>query len=286
MIAPLAVVFMIFFVLPLVLAAITSVQRQSSDGGLGLGASKTEFAGLANYITVLTDPAILAGFARVFLIGIIQVPIMLGLALLMALLFDSGVVRMRQFFQTSVFLPHAIPGIVAAIVWTFLYLPGTSPIIKGIHSVGLNIDMLAEHTVLIAIMNMTTWSWTGYNMIIIYAALQSIPEEIIESARIDGASGLAIALRIKTPLVIPALVVTLVFSVIGSIQQFGDPAVLQSVTTNIDSRFTPNLAVFNLAMSEGHPELAAALALVIAALAFLLSGAVMQIRDRESGRKL
>lgn len=286
MIGPLAVVFIIFFILPLVLAAMTSLQRRTSQGGLGLGTETTEFAGLANYVTVMTDPNILAGFGRVFLIGIIQVPVMLGLALFMALLFDSGVVRMRQFFQTSAFLPHAIPGIVAAIVWTFLYLPGTSPIIKGLHSIGLNVDMLSEYSVLVAIMNMTTWSWTGYNMIIVYAALQSIPREILESARIDGATGLGIALRIKTPLVIPALVVTLVFSVIGSIQQFGDPAVLQSVTTNIDSRFTPNLAVFNLAMSEGHPELAAALSLVIAALAFLLSSAVLQIRDRESGRKL
>lgn len=281
LIAPLAILYVLFFVLPIVQAAIESLTK-TTRGGLGLGGETVSFAGIDNFARVLSDPNILAGFGRVFLIGVIQVPTMLVLALVMALLFDSTLIRARQFFQTSAFLPHTIPGVIGALLWGFLYLPGLSPIVGALESLGADVNFLGPGTVLFSIMNMTTWSWTGYNMIILYAALQAIPRELLESATIDGASGFQTAMKIKVPLVLPALVVTLVFSIIGSLQQFADPAVLRTISPSIDSRFTPNLAVYNLAMSENQPGLAAALSLIIAGLAFALSIGVLQIRDRTS----
>lgn len=279
LIAPLAVLYAVFFAAPIVLATVESFTA-TTQSGLGLGDATRRFAGFDNYVSALSDARIRDGFGRVFLIGLIQVPVMLGLATFFALLFDAGIVWGKKFFQAAIFLPHAIPGVIAALLWGALYLPQVSPIVRGLRSLGVQADFLHENIVLFSIMNITTWEWTGYNMIIIFAALQAIPKEILESARMDGGSGTTIALRIKLPLVIPALVVTLLFSVIGALQQFAGPAVLGGMTNSVDSRFTPNLAVYNLAMSEGQPGIAAALALIVALLAFVMAGLVLQIRER------
>ncbi|MGP5626712.1 carbohydrate ABC transporter permease [Brachybacterium alimentarium] len=279
LIVPLAVLYAVFFAAPIALATVESFTT-TTQSGLGLGATTRRFAGVDNYVSALSDAGIRDGFGRVFLIGIIQVPVMLVLATFFALLFDAGIVWGKKFFQAAIFLPHAIPGVIAALLWGALYLPQVSPIVRALRSLGIPADFLHEDVVLFSIMNMTTWEWTGYNMIIIFAALQAIPKEILESARMDGASGTKVALRIKLPLIIPALVVTLLFSVIGSLQQFAGPAVLRGITNNVDSRFTPNLAVYNLAMNEGQPGTAAALALIVALLAFVMAGLVLQIRER------
>ncbi len=278
---PLVVLFLLFFAAPIGLAAIESLTVTTSSG-LGLGEATTKFAGATHYQAVLSDPGILAGFGRVLLIGLIQVPTMLILATIMALLFDSGMVKLRAFFQTSAFLPHAIPGVVSALLWSALYLPQVSPIVRGLEALSVNADFLGSNVVLFSIMNMTTWEWTGYNMIILYTALQSIPREVLESAEVDGASRIKTALQIKLPLIVPGLVVTTMFSIIGSLQQFAAPMVLRAITNSVDSRFTPNLAVYSLA-AEGSQGQASALSLVIAALALVLSLGVLQlqkVRDR------
>ena len=285
LLAPLAIAFGVFFALPFVLAAIASFQETKVSGGLGVGAESTVFAGFGNYAAVLTDSAILRGFLRVLLLGVVQVPVMMAIAILMALIFDAGIIWGRRFFQTAAFLPHAIPGVIAALVWGALYLPQISPIVKGLAAIGIKVNFLGPNTVLLSVMNITNWEWTGYNMIILYAALQSIPREILESARVEGAGGIRIALDIKLPLIVPALVITLAFSVIGSLQQFAAPVVLSTFTSNVDSKFTPNLAVFTLATGNGVTQRASALAMVIALLAFVLSFVVLRIRDRtESAR--
>ena len=285
LLAPLAIAFGVFFALPIVLAAIASFQETKVSRGLGVGKESTVFAGFGNYAAVLTDSAILRGFLRVLLLGVVQVPVMMAIAILMALIFDAGIIWGRRFFQTAAFLPHAIPGVIAALVWGALYLPQISPIVKGLAAIGIEVNFLGPNTVLLSVMNITNWEWTGYNMIILYAALQSIPREILESARVEGAGGIRIALDIKLPLIVPALVITLAFSVIGSLQQFAAPVVLSTFTSNVDSKFTPNLAVFTLATGNGVTQRASALAMVIALLAFVLSFVVLRIRDRtESAR--
>ena len=78
-------------------------------------------------------------------------------------------------------------------------------------------------------------------MIIIFAALQAIPAEIYEAARMDGCTGLGVARYVKIPLVAPALVLTCVFSIIGTLQLFTEPQFLRTISNNISSAYTPNL---------------------------------------------
>ncbi|MFF0425412.1 carbohydrate ABC transporter permease [Streptomyces sp. NPDC004520] len=86
---------------------------------------------------------------------------------------------------------------------------------------------------------MITWGWTGYNMLIIYSALQTIPAEVTEAAALDGCTGWRLARAVKTPLVRPALVLTTVFSTIGTAQLCTEPTVLVGARPGVDPRLSP-----------------------------------------------
>jgi len=280
---PFGLLFLLFFVAPILYAIYESLFR-SQRSGLGLGAATVDFNGLSNYLQVIHDPDFYTGVGRVLLYGIVQVPIMLGLALLLALLLDSTVVRFKPLFRLAFFVPYAIPGIIAALLWGYLYDPGLSPIVKGASGLGLGtLDFLGSNTVLWSIANIATWAWTGYNMLIIFAALQAIPTEIYESARLDGASGLSIAWRIKIPLVAPALVLTCIFSIIGTLQLFNEPQVLSTISNNISTSYTPNLYAYYTAFSNNNYYYGAAIAVVLALVTFVLSFGFLRITQRQAG---
>ena len=282
-ILPFAVLFLLFFIVPIVYAIYQSLFR-SERNGLGLGAATVSFNGLGNYVDVFRDPNFFSGVGRVLLYGIVQVPVMLALALLLALLLDSTVVRFKPLFRLAFFVPYAIPGIIAALLWGYLYDPSLSPIVKGFSSLGLGTpDFLGPQTVLWSIANIATWAWTGYNMLIIFAALQAIPTEIYESARIDGCSGWRVALHIKVPLVAPALVLTGIFSIIGTLQLFNEPQVLSAISNNISSSFTPNFYAYYTAFGNNNYYYAAAMAVVLALVTFVFSFGFLRVTQRQAG---
>ena len=280
---PFGLLFLLFFIAPILYAIYESLFR-SQRSGLGLGAATVGFNGLNNYLQVIHDPDFYTGVGRVLLYGIVQVPIMLGLALLLALLLDSTVVRFKSFFRLVFFVPYAIPGIIAALLWGYLYDPGLSPIVKGMSGLGLGTpDFLGPNSVLWSIANIATWAWTGYNMLIIFAALQAIPTEIYESARIDGASGWHIAWHIKIPLAAPALILTCIFSIIGTLQLFNEPQVLTTISNNISTSYTPNLYAYYTAFSNNNYYYAAAIAVVLALVTCILSFGFLRITQRQAG---
>jgi multiple sugar transport system permease protein len=280
---PFSIFFLAFFLVPIFYAIDQSLYR-SQRSGLGLGAATVGFNGLGNYVDVFHDPEFYSGIGRVLLYGIVQVPVMLGLALLLALLLDSTVVRFKSFFRLTFFVPYAIPGIVAAVLWGYLYDPQLSPIVKSLASLGLGTpDFLGAGSVLWSIANIATWTWTGYNMLIIFAALQAIPTEIYESARLDGCSGWRIAWHIKIPLVAPALILTCIFSIIGTLQLFNEPQVLKAISNNISSSYTPNLYAYYTAFSNNNYYYAATIAVVLALVTFVLSFGFLRVTQRQAG---
>lgn len=280
---PFGLLFLLFFIAPILYAIYESLFR-TQRSGLGLGAPTVVFNGLSNYLQVIHDPGFYTGVGRVLLYGIVQVPIMLGLALLLALLLDSTVVRFKPFFRLAFFVPYAIPGIIAALLWGYLYDPGLSPIVKGVSGLGLGTpDFLGPQAVLWSIANIATWAWTGYNMLIIFAALQAIPTELYESARLDGASGWRIAWHIKLPLATPALILTCIFSIIGTLQLFNEPQVLTTISNNISTAYTPNLYAYYTAFSNNNYYYAAAIAVVLALVTCVLSFGFLRITRRQAG---
>ncbi len=282
-ILPFAVLFIVFFIVPILYAVEQSLYR-AQRSGLGLGGPPTVvFNGLNNFRDVFTDGAFWEGLGRVVLYGVVQVPVMLGLALILALLLDSTVVRFKAFFRLAFFVPFAVPGVIAAILWGYLYNPDVSPIVKGLHALGSTVDLLGPNTILWSIANVVTWVWTGYNMLILYSALQAIPSEIYEAARIDGCTGLGIARYIKIPLVAPALVLTCVLSIIGTLQLFNEPQVFKGFSNNISSTFTPNIYAYNTAFGSNDYYYAAALAVVLALFTFVLSFGFLRLTRQQSG---
>ncbi len=282
-ILPFGLLFVLFFLVPICYAfyqSLFSLQRS----GLGLGAAQSVFSGLSNYADVLRDKKFLDSVVRMLLFGVVQIPIMLGLALVLALLLDSGAARLRAFFRLAYFVPYAIPGIVGALLWSFLYVPQFSPIVKGLAALNLGTpDFLGPNTILWSIVNIVTWEFVGYNMLIIFAALQAIPSDIYEASRIDGCTGWKVARYIKIPLVAPTLVLTGVLSIIGTLQLFNEPAVLQSISNNITSSYTPNLYAYYIAFSENNFNYTAALAVVLALVTFVFSFGFLRLTRRYSG---
>jgi multiple sugar transport system permease protein len=250
---PFFVLFLAMYVAPIVYAAVSSL-FVIHRSGLGLTAPTKVFDPLANYVQAFTDHTFLSALGRVALFGIVQVPAMLALALGLALLIDAKSTRGGGFFRLAGFMPYAVPGVSAALVWSFMYSGQSSPVNHLLEPLGMHIAFFGHGAALWSVANIVTWSWTGYNMIIIYASLQSIPAEVLEAARMDGASALRIAWSIKIPAVRGALVLTAVFSIIGSAQLFNEPTVLQPLSHGaISSAFTPIMSAQSAVAAGNYP---------------------------------
>ena len=282
LLAPFLALFVLTFIIPIVVAIGSSFTKVTRSGLFGEAGVTTEFAGFGNYAQALADGNFLASIGRMFLFGVVQVPVMIALCTVLALMLESASARFPGFFRAAYFLPYGVPGVIATILWSFLYVPGLSPIIDAANVVGLEPDFLGADSVLWSIANISLWSYTGYNMLIIVAQLKAIPVELYEAAKVDGASTFRVARSIQLPLIRPALVLTTIFSIIGTLQLFAEAQVLKTVAPAIDSQYTPNLSAYTTAFAYNDYNVAAAQAVLIALVAFVLSFTFLSISNRKS----
>jgi multiple sugar transport system permease protein len=276
-IAPFAALFAAFYLLPIGWAVYQSLLVVERDGTFGKPVEV--FGGLTQYLLVFQNEEFWASVGRVLLFGAVQVPVMLGIALVLALLLDSPLVKGKKFFRLAFFVPYAVPGVIAAIMWGYLYSPNLSPFAAFTSEV----DLLSPSTVLWSIANVVTWVYVGYNMLIIYSALLALPSEIFEAARLDGANQWQIAWSIKIPLVAPAITLTAIFSIIGTLQLLAEPQVFRSFTSSVSSTFTPNLAVYATS-AVPNVSLAAAMSVVLALATFALSFGFLKFTQRKADK--
>ncbi|MEU5095703.1 sugar ABC transporter permease [Streptomyces sp. NPDC020996] len=279
---PATALFALFFALPIGYAVWLSFRKVHVSGlGLGAGARKEVWAGLENYTDALTDSELVDGALRVLGYGCVVVPVMLGLALLFALMLDSDRVRLAPVTRLAIFLPYAIPGVVAALLWGFLYLPDVSPFYYLLAKLGLpQPDLLDGGPLYLALSNIAVWGGTGFNMIVIYTSLRAIPAEVYEAARLDGATPLQIALRIKIPMVAPSLVLTFFFSIIATLQVFNEPTTLKPLTNSVSTTWSPLMKVYRDAFRTGDVYQAAAEAVIIALATLVLSFGFLRAANR------
>lgn len=281
--SPFFVLFVLAMVAPVIYAIGMSLFAERRNG-LGFGGAVVEFVGLGNYVDVLSSETFVAGFARLALYCILYIPALLAVALLFALLLDAAVAKAKRVFQLLLFLPHAVPGVIAALIWAYLYTPGVSPFVSALESGGIQIDFLSLQMVLPSMVNIAVWEWAGYNVIILFTALQAVPREVLEAARVDGASEIRTALSIKTPLIAPALGVALLFTVIGSLQLFTEPKILSTATTAVTSTWVPNMWAYDAAFNRNNLPQAAAASIILAVLAGALSWVVTRFTSKERTR--
>ena len=274
--APFALLFAFVFILPIGWAIYSSFFRQvvSGGGAYGGGELVNQFVGLENFRYVITSGDFWAGVGRVVTYTLIQVPIMIIAALALAMIIDSFVVKHISGFRLGYFLPYAIPGVVASIIWVYLYNGQISPLVKGLAALGINVDFFADNIVLASMANITTWTFTGYNMLIFLAALQAIPHDLYEAARIDGANGWQIAIKIKLPNVRSAALLAMLLSIVGTIQLFNEPQIMQTADPGISKSFTPMMMAMNTSQGTLTPSgdgPASAVAIMMALIAGVLA---------------
>ncbi len=275
LLAPFLLIFLGTMVVPIVMAVGYSFTRVQRSGLLGEKGLTSTFAGVDNYVAALQNVNFITSIGRMLLFGVVQVTVMIVAATILALLLESVSAKWPGLFRAVYFMPYGIPGVIATILWSFLYVPGLSPIVDVLALVGVEADFLGPDQVLWSIANIVTWTYTGYNMLIIIAQLKAIPGDLYEAARIDGASSLRIVWDVQLPLIRPALMLTIIFSIIGTLQLFAEPRLLMTMSSGITSEYTPNMAAYAFAFQYNEIGMAAAQAVIIAVSAFVLSAVAL-----------
>ncbi|RSK26767.1 sugar ABC transporter permease [Bacillus sp. HMF5848] len=218
-IAPAVILFSVFMVYPIIYSFILSFQ--TSDGG--------EFVwnGVKNYQRLFSDEIFIKALGNTFTLLIIQVPIMLSLAIIVATLLNSAILKMRGLFRVSFFLP-AVTSLVAYSIIFSIMLMDDGLVNHVVSLFGLEKIPWLSHPIWakVALIMAMTWRWVGYNMVIYLAAMQNIPHELYEAASIDGANRVRQFISITIPQLKPVILFTAILSTIGTLQLFDEPFTL------------------------------------------------------------
>jgi len=239
--------------------------------GKGLNLS---FGGFANIVRLTQDPVFVRALINTCIFLVVQVPVMIILALLLAVTLNDPKLWGRSFFRTAVFLPCVTSLVAYSVLFKSMFANEgvINNALIGLHVIGAPISWLgnpfwAKVVIILAI----TWRWTGYNMIFYLAALQNIDRAIYEAARIDGVPAWARFTRLTLPMLKPVILFTTVTSTIGTLQLFDE---VNNITAGgpSDSTLTLSLYIYNLTFkfmpSFGY---AATVSYVIVVLVMILS---------------
>ncbi|WP_444684965.1 carbohydrate ABC transporter permease [Alkalicoccus luteus] len=269
-IAPAVLFFLVFTLWPVIQSLLLSFQ--TSTGG------QSEFAGFDNYIRLFNDGLFYTALFNTFTILIIQVPIMLSIAVVLAVLMNSALLKMRGFFRVAFFMP-AITALVAYAIVFMIMLDENFGLVNyalslvGIDPVAwLNDPFWAKVSLIIAI----TWRWTGYNMVIFLAGLQNISNDLYEAASIDGAGKIRQFFSITLPQLKPIFLFTAMLSTIGTLQLFDEPFILTDGGPN-NSTLTISLYLYLNGFRYFDFNYASAIAYVLVIIIALFSYVQMKV---------
>ena len=274
-VTPFMIIFALFMIAPLGYAIYQSLYTTKLIGG-------TSFSGFANYATVLQSGSFWDGVIRVIIFGAIQIPVMLAIAFFFATIFDLGVVKWGPVFRAVYFIPFAVPIVVSSLMWGFLLDPAYGPFNRFMDVIGFHdFNWLSSNLMLPSIIIIAIWEWTGYNAIILYTALKSVPRDIVEAAILDDTPLWKIIVRIKLPLVRPAIILLVFINMIGAMQLFIEPTILNNYQAGVvTNTWTPVIDIYNTSIANGEYQLGAAMAVVLAVVIIAISVASLAFRNR------
>lgn len=269
--SPWIFLFVVFSLYPLIYSLIISFADYN------VLTSRFSFSGIENYIKTLTDPEFLKAVGHTLIFAIGTVPFTLTLSLLLAVLIHEGV-PLKSFFQAGFFLPVVTSIIVIATLFTYFYSENgfLNHLLRG---VGLSVPepawLINKRWALFSIMAMAVWSSIGYFLILFLAALQSIPRELYEASRLDGANSVQQFFRITIPQLRPMMLFVVVINTINSLQVFPE---IFTMTKGGPSRSTTTIVyhLYEKGFSEFQMGLASAVAYLLAGVICIL--AYLQIR--------
>ncbi len=269
-ISPFYMLFGVFGAFPILFSFFLSFQQWRGNGPM-------EFVGLENYTRLFHDRLFWVSFSNTAIIWIaVHVP-MLILALILAFVLNSGLVKFKETFKTLYFTPMVTSSVAVSLVFTTMYGVRYGFINFLLRSAGFpRIDWWGGSGFWIkpAIILLIMWRWTGWNMVIYLAGLQGIDAQLYEAARVDGANYPQVFWHVTLPLLRPVILFTVILSFIGGITIFDEPFLL---TTNQglggvnNAGLTLAMYLYNQGFVNGHLGYAASIAYVICALIVVLS---------------
>ena len=248
-----------------------------------------KFIGLKNYVELFSDDIIWLSLKNNVLYAVISVVFQVGLSLVLAALIESKLIRPRWgvVFRNAVFLPAVLAVTVVALTWQLIYRPDTGLINQALRA--LNLDFLVhtwlgeETTAIYSIIAVSQWQWVGYDMVLFIVAIQAIPEELYESARVDGASPLRQFLNITVPLVRETTLVLATITVIGGFKVFDIVWVMTAGGPNHASETLGNY-LYRVGFRNDEMGYAAAIATLLFFITFILT--FVQLRLGRSGEEV
>ena len=256
-----------FFFVPVAASLVLSV-TDFDIYALG-NSSLARFVGLRNYVSLIHNPVFWTAVKNTFYFALVGGPLTVGASLCAALLVNARAIRLRGFFRTVYFTPFVTTLVAIAVVWRYLYHPKYGLLNYLLGHIGIGaVDWLGDpRWAMPAIILMAIWKNFGYNMLIFIAGLQSVPEELYEAARIDGASALRRFWHVTIPQLAPTFLFVGVVTMIGYFQLFAEPYVM---TGGGPLRATTSLVLFMY--EEGFRWWRMGVA---AAIAFILFGIIL-----------
>jgi lactose/L-arabinose transport system permease protein len=221
---------------------------------------------------LLVDPAFASALQNTLVILVIQVPIMITLATVLATLLNSPALKARGLFRFAFFAPVVVGEVAYAAMFRLLFNE-FGIINKMLAGIGLTtVPWLSDPNAAMAVIIIAlTWRWAGYNAIIILAGLQSIPEDVYEAATLDGVSKLRQFFFITLPLLKPVILLCVVLSVIGTMQLFSEPFLITNRGGPGQATETLGLFLYRQGFNAFNFGYASAVAYTIAALAIAIS---------------
>ncbi|MEH3159892.1 MAG: sugar ABC transporter permease [Sphingomonas taxi] len=255
-VAPVLAIIALVFVLPTLLALGLSVTDYSIYALADW--SNLRFVGLGNFVTLLSTPLFWRALANTLLFAGLGVPMAIGASLFAALLLNDATVRWRPLWRVLLFAPYVTSVVATAVVWRFLFNQRFGLINRLLAAIGIApVDWLGDpHTSIPAILIFVTWKIFGYNMIVFTAALSAVPGDLMEAARLDGASRWGRFRHVTLPAIGPTLMLATVMSVAGFLQIFAEPYVMtlggpaQSTTTVLYFMFDEGFKWWNLGQAS------------------------------------
>lgn len=217
------------------------------------------------YATAVTDFRFSSAVANVGIFLAVYLPVMVGGVLILALVVDSQPRRVGRSVKLIYTLPGAITGSAAVLLWYFMLQPSLSPFKSELGALGLhNSDDVFNNSNLVWLFTLMAFA-TGFGqwILIIHGAMQNVPDDLIDAARVDGCNAAQIALRIKLPLIRSSVVYMLVMSFASGLQIFVEPQLLYGLTSAGSNWWSLNQLGINFAFANGDFASAAALSLLL-----------------------
>ncbi|WP_044439435.1 carbohydrate ABC transporter permease [Agreia bicolorata] len=196
-----------------------------------------DFVGLNNYVSVLSDPFFWNAFRNTISIFLLSAIPQLIIATGLAALLDQAL-RGKTFWRMSILLPYIVAPVAVAVIFAQIFNQYHGPVAGLLEAFGLEpirwaFDVLPSH---FAIASMVNWRWTGYNALILLAAMQAIPRDVYESAALDGANKIRRFWSITVPMIRPTLIFVVITSTIGGLQIFTEPKLFDGRTNGGSDR--------------------------------------------------